>query len=136
MGDLADVLVRVSNRSVSSNRARIAIGHLAGGPADDPALCQCPATDLIDLSNPSRRMFYAGETFADGTTLSYPVQLTDLVAHAPERQDSRSLSPYEETAHDHEVWRHVRRKRGRVSSRHLDCQAGGPRSARPDRVGN
>lgn len=35
LGDVGDVLVRVSHNGVSSNRVRIGIGHIGGGPADD-----------------------------------------------------------------------------------------------------
>jgi len=35
MGDLGDVLVRVTVRGVSSNRVRLGIGHNGGGPLDD-----------------------------------------------------------------------------------------------------
>ncbi|HLL69993.1 MAG TPA: heme-binding protein [Pyrinomonadaceae bacterium] len=36
MGDLGDVLVRVRYKNVASNRVRVGIGHVGGGPADDP----------------------------------------------------------------------------------------------------
>jgi hypothetical protein len=36
LGDVGDVLVGVSYQGMPSNRVRIAIGHLGGGPADDP----------------------------------------------------------------------------------------------------
>lgn len=35
LGDVGDVLVRISHNGVASNRVRIAIGHRGGGPADD-----------------------------------------------------------------------------------------------------
>jgi hypothetical protein len=35
MGDIGDVLVRISVRGVSSNRVRLGIGHIGGGPPDD-----------------------------------------------------------------------------------------------------
>jgi uncharacterized protein GlcG (DUF336 family) len=34
--DLGDVLVRISYRGASSNRVRVALGHVGGGPPDDP----------------------------------------------------------------------------------------------------
>ena len=37
LGDVGDVLVQVTYRGVASNRARVGIGHIGGGPADDPA---------------------------------------------------------------------------------------------------
>ena len=36
MGDLGDVLVRLNLHGVSSNRVRVGIGHVGGGPSDDP----------------------------------------------------------------------------------------------------
>jgi hypothetical protein len=36
MGDIGDVLVRVSIHGKSSNRVRIGIGYIGGGPPDDP----------------------------------------------------------------------------------------------------
>ena len=39
LGDLGDVLVNVTVHDLSSNRVRIGIGHIGGGPPDpDPAL--------------------------------------------------------------------------------------------------
>ncbi len=43
LGEVGDVLVRITLRSVNSNRVRIGIGHLGGGPPDDPAT---PVPDL------------------------------------------------------------------------------------------
>jgi uncharacterized protein (DUF1800 family) len=51
MGDLGDVLVRLNLHGVSTNRVRIAIGHVGGGPAVDPCAaalqptCATPAPD-------------------------------------------------------------------------------------------
>lgn len=42
LGDLGDVLISVSYRSVISNRVRIGIGHVGGGPADDPGAVPTP----------------------------------------------------------------------------------------------
>ncbi len=42
MGDIGDVLVRVSVRGVSSNRVRLGIGHNGGGPPDDPGALPTP----------------------------------------------------------------------------------------------
>jgi len=43
MGDVGDVLVSVSYRGVMSNRVRIAVGHVGGGPADDLGAVPTPA---------------------------------------------------------------------------------------------
>jgi hypothetical protein len=45
MGDPGDVLVRVSARGVSSNRVRIGIGHVGGGPPDDPGAVPMPGRE-------------------------------------------------------------------------------------------
>ena len=41
--NLGDVLVRVNLHGVSSNRVRVAIGQIGGGPADDPGATGTPA---------------------------------------------------------------------------------------------
>jgi len=43
VGDVGDVLLRVNLHGMSSNRVRIAIGHMGGGPADDPGAVPTPA---------------------------------------------------------------------------------------------
>src|SRR5438876_8064669 len=43
MGDLGDVLVRLNLHGVSSNRVRVGIGHVGGGPSDDPGAVATPA---------------------------------------------------------------------------------------------
>src|SRR5258705_7467284 len=43
MGDPGDVLLRLNVHGVASNRVRVAIGHLGGGPADDIGAVATPA---------------------------------------------------------------------------------------------
>ena len=43
MGDLGDVLVRLNLHGVATNRVRIAVGHVGGGPADDQGALPTPA---------------------------------------------------------------------------------------------
>src|SRR5712692_9708731 len=43
MGDLGDVLVRLNLHGVSTNRVRVAIGHVGGGPSDDQGAVPTPA---------------------------------------------------------------------------------------------
>lgn len=43
MGDVGDVLVRVNIHGMSSNRVRVGIGHVGGGPADDAGSVATPA---------------------------------------------------------------------------------------------
>jgi uncharacterized protein GlcG (DUF336 family) len=42
MGDVGDVLVGLTYRGVSSNRVRVGIGHIGGGPPDDPGAVPTP----------------------------------------------------------------------------------------------
>jgi uncharacterized protein (DUF1800 family) len=42
-GNLGDVLIRLNLHGVSSNRVRVAIGQIGGGPADDPGAVGTPA---------------------------------------------------------------------------------------------
>ncbi|CAN5615141.1 hypothetical protein BH20ACI3_BH20ACI3_34590 [soil metagenome] len=43
MGDVGDVLLALNLHGVSSNRVRVAIGHMGGGPPDDPGAVATPA---------------------------------------------------------------------------------------------
>lgn len=43
MGDVGDVLVRLTYRNVQSNRVRVGIGHIGGGLADDQGSIPTPA---------------------------------------------------------------------------------------------
>jgi uncharacterized protein GlcG (DUF336 family) len=42
IGDVGDVLVRIYYRGVASNRVRLGIGHIGGGPPDDPGAVPTP----------------------------------------------------------------------------------------------
>lgn len=42
MGDLGDVLLRLNLHGMGSNRVRVAIGHIGGGPADDAGAIPTP----------------------------------------------------------------------------------------------
>jgi uncharacterized protein (DUF1800 family) len=43
LGDTGDVLVRLNLHGVASNRVRVGIGHIGGGPADDTGAVPTPA---------------------------------------------------------------------------------------------
>lgn len=45
MGNIGDVLVRLNLHGVSSNRVRVGIGHVGGGPADDVGAVPTPAPE-------------------------------------------------------------------------------------------
>jgi len=44
LGDVGDVLVRISYRGAASNRVRVGVGHVGGGPPDDIGAIPTPAT--------------------------------------------------------------------------------------------
>ena len=43
MSDPGDVLLRLNLHGISSNRVRVGVGHVGGGPADDPGVVATPA---------------------------------------------------------------------------------------------
>lgn len=43
IGDVGDVLLRLNLHGMGSNRVRVGIGHIGGGPADDPGAVATPA---------------------------------------------------------------------------------------------
>jgi uncharacterized protein (DUF1800 family) len=52
-GDVGDVLLRVNLHGVASNRVRIAIGHVGGGPADDAGSVPTPAPTTPPSATPA-----------------------------------------------------------------------------------
>src|SRR4030095_6564775 len=50
IGDVGDVLVRIFYRGQASNRVRVGIGHVGGGPPDDPEAVPTPGP--IDVEFP------------------------------------------------------------------------------------
>jgi hypothetical protein len=46
LGDVGDVLIGLTYQGVASNRVRIGIGHIGGGPPDDPAGTPSPTPEL------------------------------------------------------------------------------------------
>jgi uncharacterized protein (DUF1800 family) len=53
MGDVGDVLVRVNLHGVASNRVRVGIGHIGGGPADDTGAVPTPAPEIPPAPKPA-----------------------------------------------------------------------------------
>lgn len=49
MGDLGDVLVRIYYRGAASNRVRVGVGHVGGGPPDDPGAVPTPGPIAEEL---------------------------------------------------------------------------------------
>ncbi len=52
MSDLGDVLVRIYYRGAASNRVRVGIGHVGGGPPDDPGAVPTPGPNAEFNINP------------------------------------------------------------------------------------
>ena len=52
MDDLGDVLVRIHYRGNTSNRVRVGIGHIGGGPPDDPGAVPTPGPSPHIVINP------------------------------------------------------------------------------------
>lgn len=46
LGDVGDVLVRITYRGVASNRVRVGIGHIGGGPPDDVGAVPTPGSNV------------------------------------------------------------------------------------------
>lgn len=67
MGDIGDVLVRITYRGVSSNRVRVGIGHVGGGPPDDPGAVPTPGSESPPPAPPPRAT--AGNLTSDDVRL-------------------------------------------------------------------
>lgn len=52
MGDVGDVLLRVNLRGMASNRVRVGIGHVGGGPPDDIGAIPTPAPTTPPPADP------------------------------------------------------------------------------------
>src|SRR5258708_24580565 len=52
-GDVGDVLVGISYHGMQSNRVRVGIGHIGGGPPDDPAPTPTPTPSPTPSPSPS-----------------------------------------------------------------------------------
>jgi uncharacterized protein GlcG (DUF336 family) len=60
LADVGDVLVRVTHRGAASNRVRIGIGHVGGGPSDDVGSVPTPAP-AVAAPTPNTNPFTAGD---------------------------------------------------------------------------
>jgi uncharacterized protein GlcG (DUF336 family) len=68
MADLGDVLVGIKYRGVESNRVRIGIGHVGGGPVDDLNAVPTPGTP-ITVAPPTSAMAATNLSTADAQTI-------------------------------------------------------------------
>ncbi len=66
LGDVGDVLVRVSLRGSSSNRVRVGIGHVGGGPPDDQGATPTPI----------KPFFISGQVREDNSSAVAGVEVT------------------------------------------------------------
>jgi uncharacterized protein GlcG (DUF336 family) len=69
MTDLGDVLVRITYRGVASNRVRLAIGHVGGGPPDDSGAVPTPGSELSGPSPSPRPLTATNLTPSDVETI-------------------------------------------------------------------
>src|SRR5919197_3277255 len=64
LGDVGDVLVRVSYRGAASNRVRVGLGHVGGGPPDDLGAVPTPAPPAF-APTPNNNPITAGNLTVD-----------------------------------------------------------------------
>jgi uncharacterized protein GlcG (DUF336 family) len=64
LGDVGDVLVRLTYKGVASNRVRVGIGHIGGGLADDQGSIPTPAPAVV-APTPNTNPITAGNLTAD-----------------------------------------------------------------------
>ncbi|MDT5122988.1 MAG: hypothetical protein QOC96_2470 [Acidobacteriota bacterium] len=67
LGDVGDVLVKITYRGMASNRVRVGIGHTGDGPADDAGAVPTPGTN--DPNFPTNPITAGNLTTADVQTL-------------------------------------------------------------------
>ena len=78
MGDIGDVLVRITYRGVSSNRVRVGIGHVGDGPPDDPGAVPTPGSESPPPAPPPRAT--AGNLSSDDVRLIISQAVSAAVA--------------------------------------------------------
>ncbi len=64
MGDVGDVLVRLIYKGVASNRVRVGVGHVGGGPPDDAGAVPTPVLALA-MPTPNTNPLTAGNLTPD-----------------------------------------------------------------------
>ena len=74
LGDVGDVLVRIHYKGNASNRVRVGIGHIGGGPPDDPGAAPTPG--------PTRKLEDAPVTAGTLTTSEVQTIITEAVSAA------------------------------------------------------
>lgn len=69
MTDLGDVLMRISYHGVASNRVRVGIGHIGGGPPDDSNAVPTPGSELLPPGPPPQPLTATNLTPSDVQTI-------------------------------------------------------------------
>jgi uncharacterized protein (DUF1800 family) len=92
--NLGDVLIRLSLHGMSSNRVRLAIGAIGGGPADDPGAVPtpAPATPPTPILNPQTLAQFQAQ-FADPAMAAGPdgVRFLEQATWGPSDSDLTHL---------------------------------------------
>jgi uncharacterized protein GlcG (DUF336 family) len=71
IGDVGDVLVRIYYRGIASNRVRVGVGHIGGGPPDDPDSVPTPGPIGVE---------FPGNPITAGTLT--PAEVQTIIAQA------------------------------------------------------
>src|SRR5207245_1287136 len=53
LGDVGDVLIGITYHGMTSNRVRVGIGHVGGGPPDDPTPTPSPSPTATPTPTPT-----------------------------------------------------------------------------------
>jgi uncharacterized protein (DUF1800 family) len=77
IGDVGDVLLRLNLHGMASNRVRLAIGHVGGGPTDDPGAVATPAPATPPPADPPLALDpYGPGTASDADAVRFLEQST------------------------------------------------------------
>jgi uncharacterized protein GlcG (DUF336 family) len=102
LGEVGDVLVRVAYRGVGSNRVRVGIGHLGGGPADDAGARPTPGS-AVPIAPPTATVVTAGTLSTDevrqiiSQAVAAAVSLQRAVTVAVTDREGNSLGVFQMT---------------------------------------
>ena len=83
LGDVGDVLVRLNLHGLASNRVRMAIGHLGGGPADDAGAVATPAPATPPPADPP----FVPDSFTGPATDADAVRFLEQATWGPTAAD-------------------------------------------------
>lgn len=91
--DLGDVLIRLNLHGMGSNRVRVGIGQIGGGPADDNPGVGTPAPDTPPAATTPQTIAQHRAQFSDPTMASGPdaIRFLEQTAWAPNDSDLSHL---------------------------------------------